>query len=67
MLFILGNQVALFRQSQYLQQQIKGGEHGRIGFFADTFKELAQDIDDILKQADEHLGQEDTDKGFLKI
>lgn len=67
LLFILANQVNLFRQTQYLQQQIKGGEAEHIGFFADTFKELVQDIDDILNQADEHLDQEDTDKGFLKF
>lgn len=67
LLFILGNQVNLFRQTQYLQQQIKGGDTEPLGHFSETFKELVGDIDDILNQANKHLAKDDTDKGFLKF
>lgn len=65
MLFILANQVSLYRQTQYLMQAIKNTEHKHIGFSKDTFHELIQDVDDTLKQAGEYLNQKDEDKGFI--
>ena len=65
LLFILSNQVTLYRQTQYLMNAVKDTEGKHIGFHSDTFKELIEHMDDILKQADEHLNQEDADKGFL--
>ena len=67
MLLILANQVKIFRQTQYLMQAIKNTEGEYLGFYSQTFKELVEDADDILNQADEHLDQEDEDKGFLKF
>ena len=67
MLLILANQVKIFRQTKYLMQAIKNTEGEHLGFYSQTFKELVQDADDILNQADEHLDQEDEDKGFLKF
>lgn len=67
MLLILANQVKIYRQTQYLMQAIKNTEDKHLGFYSQTFKELVEDADDILNQADEHLDQEDEDKGFLKF
>lgn len=65
LLFIVSNQVNLFRQTQYLMQAIKDTEGKHLGLYADTFKELIQDTDDILHQANKYLNQEDEEKGFL--
>lgn len=67
LLFILGNQVNLYRRTQYLEQAIKKTEDESLGMYEETFKELIQDVDDILSQAGEHLEKEDEDKGFLKF
>jgi len=67
LLFILGNQVNLYRQTQYLMQAIKEKEGEHLGMWEDTFKEVIQDIDAILEQANEHLNQDDAEKGFLKF
>lgn len=67
MLFILANQVKIYRQTQYLMQAIKKMEDEHLGFYSETFKQLVEDSDDILNQANEHLDQEDEDKGFIKF
>lgn len=67
LLFILSNQVNLFRQTQYLMNAIKGKEHEPLGLYANTFKELVQDVDDILEQAEEYMSQSNEDKGFLRF
>jgi hypothetical protein len=67
LLFILGNQVNLYRQTQYLMEAIKSGKTEPLGLYADTFHEVIGDIDDILKQAEEYLDQQDEEKGFLRF
>jgi hypothetical protein len=67
LLFILGNQINLYRQTQYLMQAIKNQDTEGLGLYSNTFHEVIGDIDEILKQAEEYLDQEDTDKGFLRF
>jgi regulator of sigma D len=67
LLFILSNQVKIFRQIQYLQNEIKGEGHKPLGHYENTFKELIGATRDVLNQADDYLNQEDTEKGFLQL
>ena len=67
LLFILGNQINLFRQTEYLMQAIKGKETEPLGLYANTFHDIIGDINDILKQSEKYLAREDTEKGFLKF
>ena len=67
MLLILSNQVKIFRQIQYVEQQVKTGKIEALGLFENTFKEMLSSADDILSQSDRYLNQDDTDKGFLRV
>lgn len=60
LLFILSNQVTLFRQTKYLMEAITKDEKAT-GTFGEVFMKLTQDADDILEQAEEYLEKENKD------
>lgn len=67
MFLILSNQVRILRQIQYLEQEVKNGKTEPLGHFSNTFKEMISNADSILKQSEEYLNQEDSEKGFLQF
>ena len=67
LLFILSNQVNIYREIERLKMQVETGEVKALGHYSNTFKELVADTRSILQQANEHMNQSDSDKGFLKF
>lgn len=67
LLLILSNQVKIFRQTEYLMNEIKGKGAEPLGHYENTIGTLIKDSDSILQQAGHFMKRSDEDKGFLEI
>ena len=64
LLFILSNQIKIYRQTEYLMSQVKIGKIEGLGAFSHTFHDMLGSMDDVIKQSEEYLKKMMEIKGF---
>lgn len=67
LLFIMANQVNIFREIERVQKMLNGDKDLGIGLYSESFKELISDTRDILNQAEQYMQQDNIEKGFLEF